>query len=407
MNCRNCKNTLKNKWIDLGFSPPSNNYLSKKDLIKNEKFLPLKVYVCKNCWLSQTQDYTSSKKLFRHDYAYYSSTSKSFVNHAKKYTDKIIKKLHLNSKSNVIEIASNDGYLLKNFLKKKIPCFGVEPTINTAKAAEKIGIRVIKKFFSTKLSKRLIKDKKQADLIIGNNVFAHVPDILDFTRGMSLLLKKNGTITLEFPHLLELMKYSQFDTVYHEHFSYLSLIAVKNIFSKFDLKIYDVEKIKTHGGSLRIYACKKGYKNYISKNVKKIINQEKIYGLNKITKYNNFQFKIEKIKYKFLKFLREKKLEGNKICGYGAAAKGNTLLNYCEIKTDMIDFVCDAALSKQNKRLPGSHIPIFKPNKIMKEKPNYIIIFPWNLTKEITSQLFFIKKWQGKFVTVIPNLKIF
>lgn len=407
MNCRNCKKTLKNKWIDLGFSPPSNNYLSKKDLIKNEKFLPLKVYVCKNCWLSQTQDYTSSKKLFRHDYAYYSSTSKSFVDHAKKYSDKIIKKLHLNSKSNVIEIASNDGYLLKNFLKKNIPCFGIEPTINTAKAAEKIGIRVIKKFFNTKLSKKLIKDKKQADLIIGNNVFAHVPDILDFTKGMSILLKKNGTITLEFPHLLELMKYSQFDTVYHEHFSYLSLIAVKGIFSKFDLKIYDVEKIKTHGGSLRVYACKKGKKNYISKNVKKIINQEKKYGLNKITKYNSFQIKIEKIKYKFLKFLKEKKLEGNKICGYGAAAKGNTLLNYCKIKTDMIDFVCDAAQSKQNKRLPGSHIPIFKPNKIMIEKPNYIIIFPWNLTKEITSQLLFIKKWQGKFVTVIPNLKIF
>jgi|TARA_B110000971_G_C20034448_1_gene513333 2-polyprenyl-3-methyl-5-hydroxy-6-metoxy-1,4-benzoquinol methylase len=407
MNCRNCEKTLKNKWIDLGFSPPSNNYLSKKDLIKNEKILPLKVYVCKNCWLSQTQDYTNSKKLFRHDYAYYSSTSKSFVNHAKKYSDKIIKKLHLSSKSNVIEIASNDGYLLKNFLRKKIPCFGIEPTINTAKAAEKIGIRVIKKFFSSKLSKKLIKDKKQADLIIGNNVFAHVPDILDFTKGMSILLKKNGTITLEFPHLLELMKYSQFDTVYHEHFSYLSLIAVKNIFSKFDLKIYDVEKIKTHGGSLRIYVCKKSNKNYISKNVKKIINQEKIFGLNKITKYNNFQIKIEKIKYTFLKFLKEKKLEGNKICGYGAAAKGNTLLNYCEVKTDMIDFVCDAAQSKQNKRLPGSHIPIFKPNKIMMEKPNYIIIFPWNLTKEISSQLSFIKKWQGKFVTVIPNLKIF
>lgn len=407
MKCRNCKRSVKNKWIDLGVSPPSNNYLSKKNLKKKETFLPLKVYVCKHCWLSQTKDYTSSKKLFRNDYAYYSSTSKSFLTHAKEYSEKIIKKLNLNSKSYVIEIASNDGYLLKNFLKKKIPCLGIEPTINTAKAAEKIGIKVIKKFFSLKLSRKLTKYNEKADLIIGNNVFAHVPDILDFAKAMELLLKKNGTITLEFPHLLELIKHKQFDTVYHEHFSYLSLIAVNNIFSKINLKIYNVEKIKTHGGSLRIYVCKKENKIHISRNVNKIFYQEKKYGLNKISKYENFQKKIDRIKNEFIKFLREKKLEGNKICGYGAAAKGNTLLNYCKINTETIDFVCDAAKSKQNKILPGSHIPIFKPNKIKIEKPNYIIIFPWNLTKEIIAQLSFVKKWKAKFVTVIPNLKTF
>lgn len=407
MKCRNCKRTVKNKWIDLGYSPPSNNYLSKKDLKRKENFLPLKVYVCKNCWLSQTKDYTSSKKLFRNDYAYYSSTSKSFLAHAKEYSYKIIKKLNLNSKSYVIEIASNDGYLLKNFLKKKIPCLGIEPATNTAKAAEKIGIKVIKKFFSSKLSRKLTKYNKKADLIIGNNVFAHVPDILDFAKGMEILLKKDGTITLEFPHLLELIKHKQFDTVYHEHFSYLSLIAVNNIFSKINLKIYDVETIKTHGGSLRIYVCKKENKIHISRNVNKVFNQEKRFGLNKISRYKNFQKKINKIKDKFKKFLKEKKLEGSKICGYGAAAKGNTLLNYCKINTDTIDFVCDAAKSKQNKILPGSHIPIFRPNKIKNEKPDYIIIFPWNLTKEIITQLSFVKKWKAKFVTVIPNLKTF
>ena len=407
MKCRNCKKNVTNKWIDLGHSPPSNNYLSKKDLNKKETYLPLKVYVCKNCWLSQTKDYTNSKKLFRSDYAYFSSTSKSFLIHAKKYSNKIIKKLNLNSRSHVIEIASNDGYLLKNFFKKKIPCMGIEPTINTAREAEKIGLKIIKEFFSSKLSKKLIKNNKKADLIIGNNVLAHVPNILDFTSGMSMLLKENGTITLEFPHLLELMKNTQFDTVYHEHFSYLSLSAVNNIFSKFNLKIYNVEKIKTHGGSLRIYVCKKKNNKYISKNVKKILYQEKLYGLNKLTKYKKFQNKIDKIKHEFLKFLKEKKLKGMKICGYGAAAKGNTLLNYCKIKSNTIEFVCDAAKSKQNKRLPGSQIPIFEPKKIKKEKPNYIIIFPWNLSKEIITQLSYVKKWNCKFVTVIPNLKVF
>lgn len=407
MKCRNCKKNVTNKWIDLGRSPPSNNYLVKKDLNKKETFLPLQVYVCKNCWLSQTKDYTNSKKLFRNDYAYYSSTSKSFLIHAKKYSDKIIKKLKLNSRSHVVEIASNDGYLLKNFLKKKIPCLGIEPTQNTAKEAEKIGLKVIKEFFSSKLSKKLISDNKKADLIIGNNVLAHVPNILDFTNGMSMLLKENGTITLEFPHLLELIKNIQFDTIYHEHFSYLTLLAVNNIFNKFNLKIYNVEKIKTHGGSLRIYLCKKKSKKHISKNVIKILNEEKIYGLNKLTKYKKFQKKVEKVRYEFLKFLKEKKLKGMKICGYGAAAKGNTLLNYCKINSNTIDYVCDAAKSKQNKMLPGSHIPIFEPKKIRKEKPNYIIIFPWNLSKEIITQLSFVKKWKCKFVTAIPNLKVF
>lgn len=406
MKCRNCQKKLNFKWIDLGNSPPSNNYIKKKDFKKKEKKFPLKVYVCKKCWLAQTWDYARAEDLFKKDYAYFSSTSKTFLKHAKDYTDKIIKKLKLNNKSKVIEIASNDGYLLKNFKKKNIPCIGIEPTIDTANFAEKLGIKVIKSFFNSKLAKNLTKDQNNADLIIGNNVYAHVPDICDFTKGIETLLKENGTVTLEFPHLLKLIKYKQFDTVYHEHFSYLSLSVVKNIFQKNNLKIYNVEEIKTHGGSLRVYGCKKKAKFLCNRNVKKILDQEISFGLKKIDTYKRFQKKIDAVKYEFLKFLNNEKNKNKKICGYGAAAKGNTLLNYCNIKNNIIEFICDASPYKQNMKLPGSKIPIYSPYKIKEKKPDYIIILPWNLSKEIQNQLSYIKKWNGKFVTVIPKLKI-
>lgn len=406
MKCRNCQKKLNFKWIDLGNSPPSNNYIKKKDFKKKEKKFPLKVYVCKKCWLAQTWDYARAEDLFKKDYAYFSSTSKTFLKHAKDYTDKIIKKLKLNNKSKVIEIASNDGYLLKNFKKKNIPCIGIEPTIDTANFAEKLGIKVIKSFFNSKLAKNLTKDQNNADLIIGNNVYAHVPDICDFTKGIEILLKENGTVTLEFPHLLKLIKYNQFDTVYHEHFSYLSLSVVKNIFQKNNLKIYNVEEIKTHGGSLRVYGCKKKAKFSCNRNVKKILDQEISFGLKKIDTYKKFQKKIDAVKYEFLKFLNNEKNKNKKICGYGAAAKGNTLINYCNIKNNIIDFICDASPYKQNMKLPGSKIPIYSPYKIKEKKPDYIIILPWNLSKEIQNQLSYIKKWNGKFVTVIPKLKI-
>ena len=407
MRCRNCKNENNLKWIDLGIAPPSNNYVNKKNYIKTEKKYPLKVYVCKKCWLSQTLDYAKAKDLFKKNYAYFSSTSKTFLNHSSKFADSIVKQLNLNKQSLVVEIASNDGYLLKNFKKKSIPCYGIEPTIDTAKECEKKGIKVVKSFFNSKKANELINKFSKADLVIGNNVYAHVPDICDFTKGIEILLKENGTVTLEFPHILKLIKFTQFDTVYHEHFSYLSLMVVKNIFKKNNLKIYDVKEINTHGGSLRVYGCKTVANFPCTKRMKNILKKEKLFGLNKISTYKNFQNKIDKIKNEFLFFLQKEKNNKKLICGYGAAAKGNTLLNYCNIKSDTIKFVCDASPYKQNHRLPGSQIPIYSPDVIFQKKPDFVIIFPWNLSSEISEQLHFIKSWGGKFVTVIPKLKIF
>tara|TARA_Y100000816_G_C26057910_1_gene555280 strand:+ start:162 stop:1385 length:1224 start_codon:yes stop_codon:yes gene_type:complete len=407
MKCRNCKKNLSHNWLDLGTSPPSNNYLSKSEISNAELMLPLKVFVCDSCWLSQTEDFIGSEELFRDDYAYFSSTSSSWLMHAKKYSEMIISKLNLNSRSNVLEIASNDGYLLKNFTQKKIPCIGIEPTRNTAEESKKFGIKVIEEFFGSNLAENLVSNGYAADLVIGNNVYAHVPDIRDFTKGIYKILAECGTVTLEFPHLLKLLKLNQFDTVYHEHFSYLSLTAVINIFESENMKIYDVEEIPTHGGSLRIYGCKKDSNFLTSKNVKKVVNDEKNFGLTDINIYRDFQNEINIITNKFYNFILKQKENGAKIAAYGAAAKGNTLLNYIGIKTDLIDYVCDAALSKQGKFLPGSHIPILHPDHLKIDKPNLIIIFPWNLSNEIANQLNFVKKWDAKFITAIPELKIF
>ena len=407
MKCRNCKTTLKNIFVDLGFSPPSNNYLNKTDLKAEEKYLPLVVNVCHKCFLVQTEDYNSADDLFSNDYAYFSSTSKSWLNHAKEYCETIIKKINLLSSSFVVEIASNDGYLLKNFIEKKIPCIGVEPTLSTAKIAEKKGIPVIKDFFGFNLSKQIKKNYGSADLICGNNVYAHVPNINDFTSGLKNLLKPSGTITLEFPHLFNLIKYKQFDTIYHEHFSYLSLITVQKIFKANGLKIYDVTELGTHGGSLRVFGCHNDYAISVSENVKKIINMEKQFGLNKIRSYRHFQDKVEKIKFQFLNFLIKARLKGKLVCGYGAAAKGNTLINYSGVSSDLVSFVCDASKSKQNKYLPGSHIPVLPPSALKKFKPDFVIIFPWNIKEEVIEQNKFIYNWGGKFVTFIPHMKIY
>ena len=403
MNCRHCNKYLKHTFLDLGNAPPSNAYLSKAELNQPEIYYPLKIKVCDQCWLVQTEDYADADTFFTSDYAYFSSTSSSFLSHAKDFSNKIIKDLDLNENSHVIEVASNDGYLLKNFVEKKIPCLGIEPTISTADAAEKLNIPVIRNFFGEALGKQLSNEGKKADLIIGNNVYAHVPHINDFTKGLKSLLKIEGTITLEFPHLMNLINQSQFDTIYHEHFSYLSLNVVNNIFSTLGLRVYHVEKIPTHGGSLRIYGCHENDKRRTKKTVKILLEEETSCKLQKLETYLNFQHKVNKIKDELNLFLIDKKKNGKKVVAYGAAAKGNTLLNYAGIKPDLISVVFDASESKQGQYMPGSHIPIQDPKKIDNFEPDYVIIFPWNIYKEIKDN---INNYSSKNV-IIKNINDF
>jgi len=406
MDCRHCKTFLTKTFIDLGFAPPSNAYLKESGLSCPETFYPLKVLVCDKCWLVQTEDYNNEDDLFTDDYAYFSSTSKSFLKHAKDFVDKIVETLKLTSSSYVIEIASNDGYLLKNFLERGIPCLGIEPTASTANASREIGVKVIQKFFSESLANDLTKNNKKADLIIGNNVFAHVPNINDFTIGMKKCLKQNGTITLEFPHLLNLIQFNQFDTIYHEHFSYLSLKTVSKIFEKYNLKVFDVEKLETHGGSLRVYGAHSNDSRKVQDSVKELLLEEKNNRLDKISTYQEFQLKADEVKNRLLEFLLEQKRKGKSVLAYGAAAKGNTILNYAGIKSDLIELVADAAISKQNKFMPGSHIPIVSPKSLKDKKFDYLLILPWNIAEEVHLQLKDQIDPNVKFVTAIPALKI-
>jgi len=406
MNCRHCLTELSHIFLDLGYAPPSNAYLSKEALRAPEITFPLKLYVCDKCWLVQTEDYTEADKLFSRDYAYFSSTSQSWLQHAAQYTKMISKRLKLSENSFVIEIASNDGYLLKNFVATSIPCLGVEPTDSTADASESIGVPVLREFFGLKTAIELVHIGKSADLICGNNVYAHVPDINDFTIGLKIALKPTGTINLEFPHLMRLIELNQFDTVYHEHFSYLSLTFVSSIFSEKKLRVFDVEELNTHGGSLRIYGCHENDPRPTSSSVLVLIEKEKKFGFQNLNTYNAFQERADKVKNDFLAFLIEQKRAGKSVAAYGAAAKGNTLLNYAGIKHDLIDFVCDAAPSKQNKFMPGSHIAILPPTELAKCKPDWVIILPWNIADEVIQQQQQVLKWGGKFVIAVPELKI-
>jgi SAM-dependent methyltransferase len=390
----------------LGFAPPSNDYLTKEDLSAPEKTFPLKLYACDACWLVQTEDYSRANELFAKDYAYFSSTSKSWLDHSARYVEKISKDLGLSKNSFVIEVASNDGYLLKNFVAYGVPCLGIEPTDSTADAAEKIGVPVLRKFFGVEVANELASSNKKADLICGNNVYAHVPDINDFTRGLKIVLKEDGVINLEFPHLMRLIENNQFDTVYHEHFSYLSLSTVAEIFSSVGLRIFDVEEISTHGGSLRIYGCHADNARQVSKNVLELLAREVKFGLKNLGVYQAFQARANKVKNDFLSFLIEQKRLGKSIAGYGAAAKGNTLMNYAGLKNDLIDFVCDAAPSKYDKYMPGSHLPILRPSELANRKPDWVVIFPWNIAKEVQEQVDVVK-WGGKFVVAVPELRIF
>lgn len=403
MNCRSCQTKLKDVFVDLVNSPASNSYLSIEQLNESESFYPLKVWVCAACKLVQIDEYKKSDAIFDDDYAYFSSYSSGWLKHAKNYVEMITNKLSLNTDSLVTEIASNDGYLLQYFQKNNIPCIGVEPTTNTAKVAKDKGMAVIEDFFSVKLATTL----NQSDLILGNNVLAHVPDINDFVKGLKIALKDSGTITMEFPHLLNIIKENQFDTIYHEHFSYLSFYTVSQIFGNNGLKLYDVEKLTTHGGSLRIYATHLGNEGInITDNVSSLLGEEKAFGLLGDTVYKNFQVKANNVKYELLEFLLKAKQDNKKVIAYGAAAKGNTLLNYAGIKNDLIKFVVDKSPHKQGKYLPASHIPIVDESQIEKYQPDYILILPWNIKDEVVPQLEYVKKWGCQFVVAVPKLSI-
>jgi SAM-dependent methyltransferase len=406
MNCRHCHHPLEHIFLDLGFAPPSNAYLNTADLSKPERYYPLKLFVCEHCWLVQTDDYAQADELFSHDYAYFSSVSQSWLEHAARYTDMITKRLGLNKNSHVIEVAANDGYLLKNFVAAGIPCLGIEPTTSTAAAAEKLGIPIRREFFGQSVAQQLTAEGKQADLILGNNVYAHVPDINDFTTGLKTALKPGGTITLEFPHLMRLIEHTQFDTVYHEHFSYLSLHAVSRIFTRAGLRICDVEELPTHGGSLRIYGCHVEDGRVNTAAISTLLDEEVRRGLCNLETYRSFQLRANRVKDDLLVFLIEQKRAGKYVAAYGAAAKGNTLLNYAGIKPDLLPYACDAAPSKQGKFLPGAHLPIMHPDVLRKRKPDIVLIMPWNIQAEVTQQLAYIREWGGMFAVAVPEIKV-
>ncbi len=409
MQCRFCKTELEHVFIDLVNSPASNSFLSKEQLNEPETFYPLKVYTCHQCFLVQVDEYKKSDAIFDSNYVYFSSYSNSWLKHAKAYTDMMTDRFGYNENSLVIEVASNDGYLLQYFKEKNIPVMGIEPTANTAEVAIGKGIKTVIEFFGAELADRFANNwDVKADLLLGNNVLAHVPDIVDFVLGMKLILKDTGVVTMEFPHLMQLVDNNQFDTIYHEHFSYLSFHTVKEIFASQGLEMFDVEEIPTHGGSLRIFAKHaEDDTKTISDNVARLLKKESDKGLNTLAYYDNFQQKALGVKLGITEFLIRQKRAGKKVAAYGAAAKGNTLLNYCGIKNDLIDFVVDANPHKQNKFLPASHIPVVAEEYLKQAKPDYVIILPWNLKDEIADQLSYIREWGGKFIIPIPALQEF
>lgn len=404
--CRHCGSALERVFLDLGHAPPSNAYLEPAALNAPELTFPLRLLVCDECHLVQTEDFTEADKLFAADYAYFSSTSKSWLEHAARYAGMMTERFNLNDQSHVIEVASNDGYLLKNFVAAGIPCLGIEPTDSTADAAEALGIPVRREFFGERLGQQLARDGKQADLIAGNNVYAHVPDINDFTLGLAAALKSEGVITLEFPHLMRLVEFCQFDTVYHEHYSYLSLLSVSRIFAAAGLRVFDVEEMPTHGGSLRVYGCREASKHPQTPAVEALLAEERRRGMDKAAFYSEFQPRADRLKDGFLQFLLDAKNQGHSIAGYGAAAKGNTLLNYAGVKQDLLPFVVDAAPSKQGKLMPGSHIPILHPDVLNDQRPDYVVILPWNIADEVRAQLSNLAKAGTKFVTAVPEVAV-
>jgi hypothetical protein len=388
-------------------SPLANSFLKKENISEMEPFYPLLVQICYKCFLVQLPELQTAKHIFR-EYAYFSSYSQSWLLHVEKYVDNMIDKFGFGSSSYVVEIASNDGYLLKFFKKKNIPVLGIEPALNVADVAESLGIPTEVDFFGVKTAKKIVRKYKQADLLIGNNVLAHVPDLNDFVCGMKTMLSPGGIITMEFPHLMQLMKKNQFDTIYHEHFSYFSFIFIKKVFSKFNLTVFDVDELTTHGGSIRIYVKHDENDQLPEKeSVKALIKKEEKAGFMQLDHYLSFNNRVIETKQEILSFMISLKKKGKSISGYGAPAKGNTLLNYCGIRSDFLDYTVDKSPHKQGLFLPGTHIPIYHPDKIKETKPDYIVILPWNLKDEIMDQLSYVRSWRGKFVVLIPHIKVF
>lgn len=404
--CRFCAAPLTRSLCDLGMSPPSNRYLREDQLKDMEPFYPLHAYVCESCWLVQLEQFHTPEEIFASDYAYFSSYSSSWLKHCEAYCAQMQSSYGINNNSLAIEIASNDGYLLQYFKRAGVNVLGIEPAGNVAKVAMEKGIPTRVEFFGTQCAKRLRGEGKQADLLLGNNVLAHVPDLNDFVAGLKILLKPDGVITFEFPHLLQLMQQNQFDTIYHEHFCYFSLLAINKVFAHHDLTIFNVEELPTHGGSLRIHACHTGQRQP-GAGFNAVLQKEKSYGLDRLETYDRYAEQVRDTKRKLLKFLCDAKQQGKRIVGYGAAAKGNTLLNYCGARGDFLDYVVDLNPHKQNMFLPGTHIPIYAPEKIKQTKPDYVLILPWNIKDEVMQQNAYIREWGGKFVVPVPEATVF
>ncbi|TIQ29134.1 MAG: class I SAM-dependent methyltransferase [Mesorhizobium sp.] len=407
MKCRNCGSAHLHPILDLQSAPVSNAFLTSEALKKAEPYYPLKVYVCADCKFAQVADYQSAEYHFNSDYVYFSSMSEAFVKHAKDYVDLISERLGLNAQSFVVEAASNDGYLLQHFKNRGVPCLGVEPSSSTVKVALSRGIDTVAEFFTTKLGRELREKRGPADLFVGNNVLAHVPDINDFIGGISALLKDSGTATLEFPHLLTLIQDVQFDTVYHEHYSYISLYSIRSAMERHGLYVYNVDELSVHGGSLRIYCAKKESGIPVDGSVARVLQKEIDAGLDNLDVYLGFQERVDRICNDFLGFVISEKSKGRSIVGYGAAAKGNTFLNYCGVKANLIDYVCDLTPAKQGKFLPGSHIPVYSEERLRETKPDYIVILPWNWRNVIVDRLAFTREWGARFIVAIPNVQVF
>lgn len=406
-NCRFCQTPLKHTFVDLGMSPISNAFLKPEQINQAEKFYPLHTYVCDNCFLVQLEEFETPDYIFNSEYAYFSSYSESWLRHVEKYTQLMLERFGFDSESLVVELASNDGYLLQYFQRQGVPVLGIEPAANVARAAEQRGISTLVKFFGVATAKELVAQGKQADLLVGNNVLAHVPDINDFVGGMKILLKSDGVLTMEFPHLLQLMGYNQFDTIYHEHFSYFSFLVVEKIFAFHGLTLFDVEEVPTHGGSLRIYGKHEDNGCFeVSDRLRSLKDKEIQGGLDRVETYAGFGERVKETKRKLLRFLIEVKGEGKMVVGYGAPAKGNTLLNYCGVRGDFIDYTVDRSHHKQGLFLPGTHIPVCQPDKIRETRPDYVLILPWNIKEEIMEQMADVREWGGKFVVPIPEVEV-
>ena len=408
MHCRHCHAALTLPFLDLGTAPPSNAYLSAAQLDAPEKWYPLRVYTCTACWLVQTQDYAHHAELFASDYAYFSSYSESWLRHSQAYAETMAARFGLGAQSHVVEVACNDGYLLQYVQARGIPCLGIEPTTSTAQAARDKGIEVREEFFGRALAQRLVAEGRAADLTAANNVLAHVPDINDFVAGFAALLKPQGVATFEFPHLMRLVAECQFDTVYHEHFSYLSFTAVITIFARNGLAVFDVEPLATHGGSLRVYAQRADTgRHERAPTVDALLDTERAAGMTRPTYYEGFQARADRVKDDFVALLIDARRRGKRVMAYGAAAKGNTLMNYAGVRADLVECVADANPAKQGKFMPGSRIPIVDETQLRQARPDYIVLLPWNLKVELTAQLAYVREWDGQFVTAVPALEVF